>query len=336
MKQTYNVGLAVLRAIMCFMVVLCHCWDATNAHGILKVFNLTQNFAVPVFILMSFILVQRSLVEHNKLKMQKRFERLLIPQIGWAIIYWVVYIVVDLLFSTGLNLSISDLIWQMFFGHSPKLNATMWYQVDLIYLTLLFLIVILIFKKNYIAVLSLLAALAIFIQYSGINMIFDSLRFELKFPIGRFFEILPVAVAGFLVASTNLLEKLKSHRVITAFLSVFTIFISYKYGVFSSVPGYGYQGIKMIVIAFSFVALFYVIPFEKIPQKATKIILQLTNYTMGIYCMHRMVSYILNTVIFDTPINNFVGCIVIYIICYIIAWIGTLLLGKTKLKALFN
>lgn len=72
----------------------------------------------------------------------------------------------------------------MFLGHSPQLNATMWYQVDLIYLTLLFLAVILIFQKNYETVLMILGFLALAAQYSGINLIFDNLRFELKYPLG--------------------------------------------------------------------------------------------------------------------------------------------------------
>lgn len=34
MKKDYNMGLAVLRMVMCFMVVLCHCWyDGTEMRG---------------------------------------------------------------------------------------------------------------------------------------------------------------------------------------------------------------------------------------------------------------------------------------------------------------
>lgn len=57
----YNWGMAVLRVIMCFMVVLCHYWDALNYQGILRFVSWMRVFAVSVFMLMSFVLVQKNI-----------------------------------------------------------------------------------------------------------------------------------------------------------------------------------------------------------------------------------------------------------------------------------
>lgn len=303
MKKNFNIGLSILRTIMCFMVVLCHCWNADNAQGVMKLFVWMRGFAVPVFMMMSFILIQPSLIEHDKKKINSRFERLLIPQFGWAIIYWIVYAFIDLLLYGESKLKVTDLLWQVFFGHSPYLNGTMWFQVNLIYLTFLFLIIIIFFKRNYISIFMILGIVAIFIQYSGINMIFQTLRYELKYPIGRLAEMLPVAVAGFIISSNGILEKLKEHRSSTIMIVIFTIFIDAKYGIFSEIPGYGYSRIKGIIVGFCFIALFYIIPFEKVPIKILKSMNVLSHYTMGVYCMHKLIA----TMLIGT-INKFAIC----------------------------
>lgn len=339
-KKEYNLGLAILRAIMCFMVVLCHFWDANDAKGILRIFRWARDASVHVFMMMSFMFVQNTLVEHNTDKIKKRFERLLIPQVGWAVIYWAIYKLIDIIFDAQLVNGITDLIWQILWGHSPRLNATMWYQADLIYLTILFLLVIIIFKRNYSIILWILGAVALFMQYSGINLIFDGWRYELKYPIGRFFEMLPMAVVGFMVVSNQILEKLKENRCLSIGMSVFTIIMVAKYEIFLNVPGYEYQGIKWIIVAFAFVTLFYCIPFEKIPHKVAGMINVVTSYTMGIYCMHRLIATFLNKLIskLEIPIEiySFEECILIYIVCFICAWAGTKIVGKTKWNTLFS
>lgn len=340
MKKDYNVGIAILRTIMCFMVVLCHCWDAIDAQGIMKMLSWTRGFAVPVFMMMSFVLVQNTLVMHNKEKMSKRFERLLIPQFGWAAIYWFIYYLIDVFFNKGLENGVTDMFWQMFTGHSPRLNATMWYQVDLIFLTVVFLMVILVFKHCYELVLSILLILSLLIQYSGIYMVFASWRYELKYPIGRFFEMIPIAVVGFMISAKGILEKIKTNRTMIAILSGSIIFIDMKYSIFSPIDGYGYEGVEKIVIATAFIALFLALPFEMISDKMNSIINFITRYTMGVYCMHRLIFTILteiNTYFgIGISVNSFGFCIIIYVLCFACAWIGDGVFGKTKLKALFN
>lgn len=340
MKKEFNLGLAILRSIMCFFVILCHCWDDSNASGIMAFFSFIRVFAVPVFMFMSFLLVQHTLVKHNRQEIISRFQRLLIPLVGWAVIYWTIYFIIDCIFDTNLEHGIGDMFWQTISGHSHQLNPTMWYQVDLIYITLLFLIIILLFKKSYINILWFIGFSAILMQYSGLTMFFDNLSFELKYPIGRFFEMLPIASMAFIVSFKNLLKKLEKQMWTSIISSIITILVITRYEIFIDISGYGYQGIKPSVIAFALVTLFYVIPFNKLPARIKIIIGHMTNYTMGIYCMHRLIARILDMSIFylniDIKTDSFSWCIFIYLLCYTFSWLGTRILGNTKLRSLFN
>lgn len=299
-----------------------------------------RSFAVPVFMMMSFIFTGPLLEEHNAKKIKKRIERLFVPQIGWAVIYWCIYKIIDMLYGLDLENGITDLFWQIFFGHSQNLNVTMWYQVDLIYITILFLSVILIFKRSYIPVLYFIGAVALVLQYSGINMFFNNSRFEVKYSSGRFMEMLPVAVIGFMIARDGTLEKTRRHKYLAVSISIFTIFMVNRYNVFIDIQGYGYSGIKCIAVAAAFIILFYFLPLNRLSGRYKKVLIKITSYTMGIYCMHQLVYRLINLIIsvysLDIRTGTFSGCIFIYIICFICAYLGHMFLGQTKLKSLFN
>ncbi len=297
-------------------------------------------FAVPVFMMLSFIFTSQFLEEHNTDKIKKRIERLVIPQAGWAVIYWCIYKIIDMAYGLGLENGITDMLWQIFSGHSQNLNVTMWFQVDLIYITILFLAVILIFKKNYIPVLYFIGAVAIILQYSGLNMVFNDSRFEIKYPSGRFMEMLPLAVIGFMITRDGVLEKIRGRKYLAVNISVFIIFIVNKYNIFTDITGYGYSGIKNILVATAFIILFYFLPLDRLSARYQKILIKLTRYTMGIYCMHQLVYKLACLIISAYNLNikagTFIGCIFVYIICFIFAYLGSMVFGKTKLKSLFD
>ncbi len=212
-KDGYNVGLSLLRAFMCFSVILCHFWGNfdTGWRGWLSFF---KGYAVPVFMLMSFFLTEKTLMSYDKKKIRKRLERLLIPFVLWPLVYWLVYNIVDLCKSGyGLGCSITDLLWQLFMGHSPKLNVLMWYQFDLIILSLLLAAIIYVFRKNYIHILCACMMAAWLLQYSGWNkLFFGGLRFEMTYPLGRLAEMFPYAACGFLMAHFGICKKLEKYQ----------------------------------------------------------------------------------------------------------------------------
>ena len=89
-KKEFNYGLALLRALMCFEVVLCHFWNSDGSRFLMP-FSMLRGLAVPVFMFLSFFLTEHTFLEYNKTKAKKRIWRVIYPQIGWAIIYWLGY-----------------------------------------------------------------------------------------------------------------------------------------------------------------------------------------------------------------------------------------------------
>lgn len=213
LKSEYNIGLSILRAFMCFQVVLCHFWKANVPYigwkGWLRFF---RGYAVPVFMLLSFFLTEKVLVSHDKGRIIKRLHRLLVPYFCWPFIYWILYNILDWWKrGYGLECGIPELFWQLLMGHSVQLNGVMWYQFEIIILTVLFVIILYIFRERYMSVLCICMMAAWLFQYSGWNKrLFGGLRFELTYPLGRFSEMVPYAVCGFAIAHYEMYKKLKN------------------------------------------------------------------------------------------------------------------------------
>lgn len=199
--------------MMSFEVVLCHFWAADEKLGWKGWLYFFRGYAVPVFMLLSFFLTERLLVSRNGERLRRRLRRLLVPYICWPCIYWIVYNILDWWENGyGLGCGIGELLWQLLMGHTANLDGVMWYQFNLILCTLLFVVILYIFKEKYILVLCSCMMAAWFLQYSGWNkQLFGGLRFELTYPLGRFSEMLPYAVCGFLTAHFGVYKKLSKY-----------------------------------------------------------------------------------------------------------------------------
>lgn len=325
--RSWNLGLCILRSIMCFLVVLCHFWDGGGDRPLEGI----RGYAVPVFMVMSFMLNYKTLKVLKKNTLKKRFRRLLFPHIVWALIYWMIYASLDVWRGWDLENGPEDLFWQMLTGHCTRINAAMWYQTDSIFLTAVFILVLFIFREYYKTGFSIMLFLAILFQYSGRNFaLFEECRNEVMYPAGRICEMIPLAVLGFFIADYGICEKLKERWKEIVLLSAVLIFMIRRYAVFSDVPGYGYSGLNKIVPAVILVTVFNVLPLDKIPEKLQNGIGMLTRYTMGIYCMHMLCGRLLNIVLghYGIVTNTFLECIVIYSLCYI----GSFLISKIPIK----
>ena len=97
---------------------------------------------------------------------------------------------------------------------------------------------------------------------------------------------------------------------------------------------YNYNGFDKNFFSFCSFTAFYLIPIEKIQITQIKRIINLiTNYTQGIYCIHPIIiSYSIK--IFHTK-RNFKGCIIVYILSYLVSFLGKKICCNTKLKFLF-
>lgn len=342
--DNYNYGLAVLRIWMSFEVVLVHFknWNGASPQDLIWPFRLLLRYcgiAVPVFMLTSFIFTDMAKLSIDNNKIKKRFLRLLVPHFFWSIAYFLIYKLLDKWKGLSLEKGFGDLLWQLVLGHS--LNQTAWFHIDLIIITIVFILVFRMFNKYAIYVTWLMGYLALYLQYSGINgAIFDSVVWKagvdssyVIFPIGRIMEMIPIAVLGILICHYKIIDKIKNHRRSVLVISIFGLYFLFNMNVYADVERqYGYSGCYFIATGMLSVILFYVLPLDKMPIIIKKIIVLFSEFTMSVYFGHRLIA----ALIYNTPLNEWFkmrpgsiyDCIIIYICCVVIAWAISLIPSK--------
>ena len=326
--KSFNYGLAILRMLMCFEVVLCHFWSG-DVPLYLKPFELLQGLAVPVFFFLSFFLSYNLYLQNDNEKAKKRFWRLFWPLIGWAIIYFICFFSAELIFPEIKDLwgevKIKDLFWQIFTGNSPVLNPTMWFQFDLIIITFIFFII---FKKldlnKALITIFIVLLISIIFQYTGLNLfLFGALKYEISNPLGRICEMIPYAVLGFSCAYFKIFDYFEKKKILFFILCPIIVIFLLNYSIINTAPGFGYSNNNNILIAF-FITLFaYYISFENASDKIKSIIKFITKYTMGIYCMHRLVALGIKffLVKFNVDFNTFILALSAYVVSFIISFL---------------
>lgn len=338
LNKKYNYGLGLLKVYLALTVIISHCCirESIKNKYIFIIFGKSRRIHVPSFFIMAFYFMHNNLVTNNFRKLLIRLERLIFPYLGWPIIIFFLH---NGLFQRISNIykkySIKDLKNQLLWGCIFIIQF--WFQWDLIILTIIYFILIFILKKNYLFYLQLLAFFAYFLQYSGYNLKFyKTLKYENKESLGRIAEVFPFTVTGLYLASLNIFDVLSLHKIKTLIFSSLTFCFLEIYSVFSQIKGIAYFGVDLNIKAISLIFISSLFPSEKIRSKKIKIFLrQISNYTGGIFYLHYTVYIYFKEFINLIKIRSFFGCIIIYLICYLLCLIGTKISGKSKFKYLF-
>ena len=334
----FNIGLAILRPILAFFVIITHFYNSYLAKGYWKlIFIKTErlHFHVRIFFIMAFYFSYKTIISNDSKKILNRLERLCIPYFLWpAIIY---YLNNKLLIKYKRNIKIityENLKMQYLFG--DIFIPTFWYQWDLILITLLFILIVLIFKSHYNFILIILCIQSFIYQYNGKN--YQHFRYKKNglYTLGRILEMLPCSVIGFNIAFSGILNFLKKHRFKAIIIfAYFSYFLAY-YDIFTSKAGFNYNGFKMYFVSILLFIIFALFPSDKIKNKIIIwFIKQITNYTGGVYYLHMPICSYIRPYIKIVESKTIKGCLIIYILCYIFCMIGNLIFGKTKLRNLF-
>lgn len=335
-KVHQNLGIQLLRTILCFWVVCFHCLSTKNK--LIKNIVREKAFHVPTFMLISFYFLSNKLYEKNINKIKQRFERLLMPYLIWPFIIWIInnLLYVFLKFNRfNKILSINNLFIQLIVGR--KYHGIFWFKFNLIFLTLFSFIISFLFKKNLLFLFQIIGIISYFLQYSNYNYdFFFKYKDSISHSIGYFCEIIPNAVAGLTLSKINAIEKLLIYRKKTLFFSIIIIFSLFRYNIFKDLKGLRYRGVISNFGAIFLFISFSLIPFIYIKNKTIiNIINNFTKYTEGIYCLHFQINYYLKIKISLVKNNSIVCCIIIYLLSYLISFIGIKIFGKTKFKYLF-
>lgn len=329
-EDNYNYGAAALKIIMSFEVVLCHYWIFDNISDILvylRIFDKLGLLAVPVFMIMSFYFLTGSVLAKDTGVFKARMVRLLTPYIGWAVIYYFGYLILDLIFHMELVNGIQDLIWQLLFGSSVNLIPPLWFQADLILLTCIVFAVFYFMPTNRaFKVLFVMAFLSLWMQYSGINYrIFGDWSYECRYSCGRIAEMIPYACIGMVLSYYKIESKISASRFSMAACICMLIFL-FKFPVFYMPElHFSYGGLNFICVASIMAIFFMAIPLNRLPIKVLGVIKWLARYTPGVFCIHYGVGKLLKM---KGQTGTFIQCLVIWIISYVVAF----LISRVPLK----
>ena len=350
-NKEINIGISLLRIWMCFEVVLEHFktwdWDSLNQTSklhqhICSFLNFNMFMAVPCFMILAFMFTDIVQITKEEEQLKRRLIRLIIPVIFWAILYLIVYLILDYVYGTKLLQFKTDLLWQIAFGHAY--NRTLWFQFDLIVITLLYVCIFkYLAKKNAFTVIVFLTLFALMAQYSNMNAIIMQKinlggypKTYVLEPLGRLCEMIPYATIGVLIKEFNIFDGDDSiFRILFKIISSIIIIIFLKnVSVFYTPSGFVYQGLLKIVIAFFYVFIFYRIHRLLISSKLNICVVRggvnfIAKYTMGIYFTQRLIASILYTTglysFFRMVKGSFYDCIIIWILSFIICYLLSLI-----------
>ena len=336
-KKQLNIGLALLKVYLAFNVVRSHNFNkkVTTNKFILNVI-IKSKIHVPCFFIMSFYFMNKDSILLDKNKYKNRFKRLLIPYILWPLIIWSLNNLLKLFFKEKYSTSFKTLKSQLLWGNNFLYQ--LWFQWDLIVMIIMFIIILCLFKKDCLFFLLLLLIFAYILQYSGLNkQFYDYLKPDKKQCLGRFSEMTPYAVTGFILAFFKIIILLNNYKIKTFIIFILIFNLIEKYFVFYQPIGITYQGIKLNIRAITLIFIFSTFPSEKITgRRIINIFKYITNYTAGVFYLH--VPVIQYTKKFINPIKKktFSGIIIIYLLSYFISFIGMKFFGRTELRNLFS
>ena len=323
-SNNINLGIQILRTLLCFWIICFHCLDDNKINNITFYIAKKKLYHVPCFIFISFYFSYNIFSQRLINKFKNRIERLLIPYIIWPIIIMIFdNIMIDKSFS------FYNYMIHLILG--AKIFIPFWYYCSVIFLSVFIFIISLIYKQNFIFIIQLSAVIILIIQYSYIsrisNFLYQIYRFN-RYSIMHSIGIFPSFALALSCASSKIVDFLKERKLKYIFFSYIGIFCLFKLDIFNNLIGY--NGLEHIFASLLFFIGFYLLPIENIPSRLKSLIINITNFTNGIYCLHVKVNFIIKKKFYLS--GNLNTCIIIYLICYFISFCGMKIFKKTKIK----
>ena len=329
-KIERNIGLEILRMILCFWVLLFH--SISNSKNFVLNFILKKKFHVPCFFFISFYYFFPIIKNRNTNKMRIRMERLFVPFLIWPLFIWFFNNILYLIIKGNRfrrMLTFNELFIQIITGR--KFFIQLWFIFNIIFISIFFFIISFINDNVLIIIINILSLLCYLIQLNEKSYIFYTDFTDcIAHSVGHLIISFPIAITAFLSNKFNLIYYFENIKTKLLFFIIFFIalllLITGKSDTYSGID----KNLFSLLI-FYFVQL---IPLNKYLNKNSKnIIYFLTSYTNGIYCLHIIIKYYIFK-IFKVKITV-LSCILLYYICYIFSFVGKKLFGKSNLKYLF-
>ena len=334
-NKNINLGIELLRTLMSFSIVILHFLKPEyRTNNLIKFIFHAQTFYVPTFFLISFYFSFNTFISKKISKIKERFIRILIPYTIWPIFLWLrktIKVSKNIRFNYK---TFKPIIIQLLIGYD--FYAVLWFQFDLIFITLIITIIRFIFNKKH-TIMTFKIIIPLFYIF---NKYYEQ-KLSIYDQIGSIRPLLNSTIfclTGFFLGYYSILKRINSinhKKYLLLILLIFSSFFIYIHRILIKISSRFYTIIVSFVIFCNFIC-FSLLPFESIKRNIIKkLIKYLTSYTGGIYYLHYGVREIFSNYfkIFDA--GDFKSCLINYICCYFICFIGSNLLKKSKLKYLF-
>ena len=331
-------SMEILRTILCFLILLYHCFNQDLIDNKIIDFCVqAAPFYFPTLFLFHFYFSYLTFASRNLAKIRHRLMRLFIPYIVWPLIFWIrkVYLNNERHKVLNMDEEYKNIISQLIIGRG--LYFIFWFQFNLLIITIIFSIVALIAKRKSLYVFQVLFIISYILEYSGYleKNVFNEYSENIKRSLGRTVKMLVFSITGFILASIKAMHILKVYRTKTIFISLVALIFIVNYQVYFS-KRYYLEGFFIDLGAICMFTFFYMLPLDKITNiNAMHLIKQMTTYTAGVYCLHLKVLDIFENNILIFRQKKFRGCILNYLICYLICFVGVKIFGRTRLRYLF-
>lgn len=332
-KIELNYGIQILRTILSYLILQFHCYNINLTNNKILIFlNQAFYFYVPTFYIISFYFSYNSLNLKNINKIKLKLKRIGIPYIIWPTFFFLITNI-HYFNNKESKFKAKDLLIQFLTG--KRIYDAFWFLSNLILSFILFSIISLIFEDNFLNIIQFIGLVGtLYYPYHFYNKLFFKYIIEIRSLIKDFSKVLFYGAIGITFGSLKIITILKKYRKRVIF---FCIYILYLLRDFLFIINLYY--LKCIIFgigASSLFIIFSILPFENIKnEKYIKIIKNITNYSGGIFYLHLKVKEILNNEILIIKNGTLLGCLLIYIICYLISFFGVKIFGKSNLKYLF-
>ena len=328
-KKIY-IGIEFLRIFFSFNILLLHCLNKfIYKKQLYKIINVIVSTGLKIFFIIAFYFSYDLFSSKNITHIKRRFERLLIPYIIWPMIIYIYRINIFYSFLYTKYYELKILCYQFLIGHG--IANVFWFSYNLIFISLMLTIIIFIIKNNIIFLL--ISSIPVYLYY--ISNYYKN--FFLNYKEIVVFSNKPLAstyilgVIGFSLSYFKMIDKAKKKNffLIICCSTFLILFILY------------YEKVKKFyflsyLFSISLIALFTDLPFHKL--KIENIIKQISLHTGGIYYIHINIHLLINQHFiskYHLRRGTITICIVNYLICYILCFIGFRIFKKNKLKYLF-
>ncbi len=200
-EKKFNYGLSILKSISAFLVVVAHNFDRKSSNNKI-IINITKErfLHVPSFFIMSFYFSCKNFLSLNIKLFFIRLIRLIIPYVGWSFIIWIINHYLNIKYNKKFRDTYEDLKWQLSWGNHYIIQF--WFLWDLMLMTVVYYIILFIFRKHYLFILQIILILSYIGQYSG--YVFKKLYFDYarryrinKTTLEFSFESIPFTITGF-------------------------------------------------------------------------------------------------------------------------------------------